>query len=400
MTPNLIHWVWTGSNPIPTVLRSAMKSWKDKHPDWDFTIWYPPMLEALEMQNRELYGRAKELAPNDWLRWRSDIARLEILHRHGGVYTDTDCEAIQSLSGLPDLGDGDMFLPQSPNDLSGVTNAVMGSPAGHPFLKHLLDSIADNALSFRSGARLVETVGGKFITREIKSARPDNVVVYPWWMFAGQSIRDRERGKAPDLSNCFVNHKYDNTFKLRSNPGQISAWREAADILNGAGIRFWLCAGSVLGHVREGRFLPTDKDVDLGVWAEDRERVSQAFRDHRLQVTRDRPHQINVSVGGVKIDIHCHYFDGNATPNKSVYFDLHYKGKVLRHRYPEWCFGAGDHTDLGLAPTVFYLKETLLPNNIEEYLTIHYGEDWQTPKSGWKWYSSARNMEVLPGGHR
>lgn len=36
---------------------------------------------------------------------------------------------------------------------------------------------------------------------------------------------------------------------------------------------YWVDAGSLLGIVREGRLLPWDRDIDLGVWADDQERV-------------------------------------------------------------------------------------------------------------------------------
>jgi hypothetical protein len=62
------------------------------------------------------------------------------------------------------------------------------------------------------------------------------------------------------------------------------------ELLDRHGIRHWLDYGSLLGVVRNGRLVPWDSDVDLGILAEDVDRVIAlageiASAGHRLDAS-------------------------------------------------------------------------------------------------------------------
>lgn len=362
--PRIIHRVWPGEDPVPYRFRAYAETWVKHHPGWEHRLWTPAELDGLDMACRDLYDQAEVEAPNDWLRWRADIARLEILHRHGGVYVDTDAECLKPLDPLLDRSG---WVPRTPNAPDLVTNAVMGFEAGHPWLARVLEHLPANAAAYRGG-RLVDTVGGKYLTRMLPH---DGVDVLPWRWFAGQSIRDRDRGGKPDLRQAYCHHKYENTAKHRAKPAQVAAFRAAADALNDAGITWWLSDGTVLGHIREGRFLATDPDVDLGVWIGDMPAARKALAPLGT-LGRDRPHQLNVTVGGVKVDVHGHERDGDR-----VWFRLG-RNSELRYVFPARVFDR-------LQPTIFYLRHCLMPSPPESYLEAHYGPDWLKPRAAWRW---------------
>lgn len=364
MIPRIIHRVWAGEDPIPYRYRDHGQTWVKHHPDWEFRLWMPAELDWLDMVCRGLYDRAQTEAPNDWLRWRADIARLEILHQFGGVYTDMDAECLKPLDPLLSRAG---WVPRSPNDPTLVTNAVMGFEPAHPWLRRVLEGMPANAEAWR-GRRLVDTVGGKYLTRMLPD---DQVDVLPWQWFAGQSIRDRDRGRPADLRQAYCWHKYDNTARLRGNSAQVAAYRAAADTLTAAGIAWWLSDGAVLGHIREGRFLNTDPDVDLGVWINDMPAARKAL-DPVGTLGRDRPHQLCVRVNGVKVDVHGHERHGDR-----VWFRLG-RNSELRYVFPATLFDS-------MQPTVFFLRRTLIPAPPEAYLEAHYGPDWLTPRAAWRW---------------
>lgn len=181
------------------------------HPDWEHRLWGEAELAALPMRNRALYDLAETEAPRDALRWRVDIARLEILAEFGGVYVDCDTQPLKPLDLL--LAHW-MFLPESANAPQFVTNAVMGAAPDHGFINLAIDGLPTNAQAYR-GQRLVDTVGGKYLTRLIERHHPEDVTVLPWRSFAGQSIKDRDAGRAPDLSEAYAAHQWDNSKKRR-----------------------------------------------------------------------------------------------------------------------------------------------------------------------------------------
>lgn len=94
LIPKTIHYCWFSGNPIPDTLKRCMETWEKFCPDyeivrWDESnydiSWSPYMVQAYE---RKKWG------------FIPDVARLDILYRHGGIYLDTDVELVQSLDGL------------------------------------------------------------------------------------------------------------------------------------------------------------------------------------------------------------------------------------------------------------------------------------------------------------
>lgn len=379
--PKKIHQVWAGPDPFPHIFQKSVETWKKNHPEWEYKRWGEEELASFGMINQDLYGQAKDFAPRDWLRWRADIARLEVLYREGGVYCDTDSDSLKPLDEL--LEGVECFFIQSPNDLKGATQAVMGCAPGHPFIKHLLDGLRDNAEDFNVGAKLVQTVGGAYITRELRKLKPDDVAVFAADLFSGRSIRERDKGIKPNLSRAYVDHRYNNTDRMRNaGASQAAAWKAVSDVLSELpDVQVWLTCGTLLGHVREGRCMGHDVDVDLGIWAHDREKVSELLRSKRIEINRDRPHMIKARINGQKVDFYCH-----TREKQQVRFEVHYKGRRMVLRYPAHLFD-------NMRESVFYLKPVLIPHPVEDFLRIHYGPKWTEPDRNWKWYSSPLNMK-------
>ena len=68
---------------------------------------------------------------------RSDILRLELLWRFGGVYTDTDFECLRSIEPL--IEDVDFFIGLAKPGR--VNNALLGAAAGHSILDRALSAL-------------------------------------------------------------------------------------------------------------------------------------------------------------------------------------------------------------------------------------------------------------------
>ncbi len=94
LIPKTIHYCWFSGNPIPDTLKRCMETWEKFCPDyeivrWDESnydiSWSPYMVQAYE---RKKWG------------FVSDVARLDILYRYGGIYLDTDVELLKSLDEL------------------------------------------------------------------------------------------------------------------------------------------------------------------------------------------------------------------------------------------------------------------------------------------------------------
>lgn len=372
MIPKVRHAVWAAHDPMPYTFKANLATWQEHMPDWDLLVWGEEQLAEMPMVNRDLYDAAKTEAPDDWIRWRADIARLEIVYQFGGVYADTDCEAVASLDPLLEIP---CWFAESPNAPGLATNAVFGAEAGHPFLRFLLNAIPTRNQAWE-GARINRRVGSRFVADFIRAAQPKDVEVLPHHWFASQSIKGR--GNQPATTPLYTDHHYFNSERHAAKP-QIAAFRAAADVLDASGATWFLTSGLLLGHVREGRILPWDLDVDLGIFADDAETVRQAFKDAGWQFRRDFLSQMWPVHGNTKVDIHTHYREGDQV------YKLHGKQQRIRMDHPAHLFE-------NLQPTVFYMRECLMPSPPEEYLEVMYGEDWLTPKREWQWDESPRNI--------
>lgn len=84
--PKIIHYCWFGRGEKPPIVQDCIRSWKEKCPGWDIVEWNENNFDVNCCEyTKEAYSKGK------WA-FVSDVARLIILYKNGGVYLDTDVE--------------------------------------------------------------------------------------------------------------------------------------------------------------------------------------------------------------------------------------------------------------------------------------------------------------------
>lgn len=83
--PRIIHYVWFGSQK-PNYVKEVIKSWGKKAPEFQIKEWGERELSDLYQTNT--FFRAALIDKN--YSYASDVARLYILKKYGGIYMDTD----------------------------------------------------------------------------------------------------------------------------------------------------------------------------------------------------------------------------------------------------------------------------------------------------------------------
>jgi hypothetical protein len=127
--PRTIHLLWFGDRPMPAEYVAFREGWAANNPGWEIRTWDEASLPPL--RNRAAYDAATTWAG------KADIARLEILERHGGVYVDCDFESLRPIGPLLD---GVGFF--AARDWGGwIANTLVGSAAGHPMIRELVEAI-------------------------------------------------------------------------------------------------------------------------------------------------------------------------------------------------------------------------------------------------------------------
>ena len=105
MIPKIIHYCWFGGNLKPELIERCIASWRKYCPEWEIIEWNE------SNWNVSQYEFAKEAYQAKMWAFVSDVARLDVVFRHGGVYLDTDIELLKPLDGL--LNDSAFFSLES-----------------------------------------------------------------------------------------------------------------------------------------------------------------------------------------------------------------------------------------------------------------------------------------------
>jgi len=122
--PRILHRIWVGENPLPEEFVAYGESWERLHPNWEHRLWTEADLprDLVRQEALETYRIPAE---------RVDVLRYELLWRHGGLYVDTDIEALRPLDPLMDAHDfftGEMKAGR-------VNNALIAAAPGHPVME-------------------------------------------------------------------------------------------------------------------------------------------------------------------------------------------------------------------------------------------------------------------------
>jgi mannosyltransferase OCH1-like enzyme len=176
--PRIFHQIWLGPHPLPDELAAYVESWRTHHPGWQHRLWteetLPPGLQ------RAVYERLRSPAE------RSDVLRLEVLARHGGIYVDTDFECLRPLDPL--LEAVDLFAGEYKNGR--VNNAIIGAAAGHPTIERGLAEVRPRERFGASNMPDKEATGPLFVDRLLRGGGAtifERKLFYPTWPERGEA---------------------------------------------------------------------------------------------------------------------------------------------------------------------------------------------------------------------
>lgn len=168
--------------------------------------------------------------------------------------------------------------------------------------------------------------------------------------------------------------------KRLAGKGAWSAVDDVAEVLDGAGVPYFLAAGTALGMVRAQGPLGHDSDIDVGVMEDvwDHDALVTAFLAHpRFDIDVAHPQHDKIYLKhrrGSSLDIWRFY-----TADGKVWHD----GLMTR-----W-----GNAPFDIARRDVQGRSVPLPADADTYLTESYG-DWRTPNADFDAFCDAPNVEV------
>lgn len=132
MIPKTIHYCWFGRGEKPKLAQKCIASWRQKCPDYQITEWNEDNYDVNSTPyTRYCYENKK------WA-FLSDYVRLDVVYQHGGLYFDTDVEAIASFD---DLLDREAFFALE-NAGHVATGLGFGAGKNSPYVRAMMDQYA------------------------------------------------------------------------------------------------------------------------------------------------------------------------------------------------------------------------------------------------------------------
>lgn len=214
----------------------------------------------------------------------------------------------------------------------------------------------------------------------------------------------------------------------------VEALRDIKQILDEADVKYWLDFGTLLGAVRDGKFIPWDNDIDLGTLPTESHKIIAKIPQFEQKglVTDVTDHGIYLVRGPVSTSIHLTRLRGEYawklwgpyTESKfhrvTRYFvvlgdRILYRNLLGRTKMPlrekiafalipsfaddivrRLSFRIGErlgekHYALvvprsnyeNLDSISFYGMTFNIPSHVHDYLSLYYGENWMNPDQNW-----------------
>lgn len=192
---------------MPPHLAANVSIWREMHPSWEIHVWTERDLGWLH--NLRLFSDARSIVPADAVeQFQADIARYEILLRHGGFYADVDTYPIAPIDDSV-LKHTEFAVQEDP---SWIGNTYLGAVASHPIMDAIVSGLAGSAKRNR-GRRPNVIAGPKYITSIWRNH--GGYVAPTTWGFP-YSYTDVKRGTIPTRmpDDTRVVHQWHHTERL------------------------------------------------------------------------------------------------------------------------------------------------------------------------------------------
>lgn len=145
MIPKKVHYIWLGGKPKDKLTEICLLTWKDKMPEYEFIEWNEENLDLDKIAKESIYFA--ECRKRKLYAFMADYLRIKILYENGGIYIDTDVQAIQSLNKLLDK---DILLGYEECTIDKVNKQIgtglIASEKGHWFIKKIYDFYNDEIM--------------------------------------------------------------------------------------------------------------------------------------------------------------------------------------------------------------------------------------------------------------
>lgn len=203
MIPRILHFIWIGNKERP----DCWMNWMSQNPSFEIVFWDEKMIDHFRLKNQKLYD---EYYSKGEYHGASDVARIEILERYGGIYMDSDSICLNPIEHEPFMNSDFFVAYEHVNHPGRIANGVIGSIPGHPILKEYIKRIGE-AKKIRP---IWNTIGGTMLTEIINRWGKERITILPTCSFYPVNHNGQI---APVVGSIYANQMWGTTKKLYKN---------------------------------------------------------------------------------------------------------------------------------------------------------------------------------------
>lgn len=203
MIPKIIHYCWFGKKTKSPEIIECISSWKKFFKGWEIIEW--------NEDNFDLSKYTYALDAYKCKKWAfvSDVVRLDVLEKYGGIYLDVDVEFIRTLPCNYLNYEGILGFEHTHTIAPGL---IFGIEKGSPFVSNILSSYNDERFTINNdgiyktiNTRITDYLIERGLILDNKFQVIDGIAIFPSEYFCGYDTDIRE----PDITkNTICWHHY------------------------------------------------------------------------------------------------------------------------------------------------------------------------------------------------
>jgi mannosyltransferase OCH1-like enzyme len=134
--PKIIHQVWM-TEALPPWINALNSTCRDLNPGWKFRLW------RYQDAVRANFTHLQKMNSSPTLAMQSDMMRLKILYRYGGIYVDTDFICLQPFANLlATFPDAALLVANEIQTDKYISNSFIATVPKHPVIQRAYEEIS------------------------------------------------------------------------------------------------------------------------------------------------------------------------------------------------------------------------------------------------------------------
>lgn len=195
--------IWIGPKPAPS---KWLDTWRDKHTDWEYSVFTDEMLKARKWHNQHLidhYYNSKK--------WPgvSDLIRYELLYEQGGFWPEADMVCLENTDELFTAPKDHAYsCYENEKGRHNFIQPIMACNPGNEFVKHVIDTL-HKLQAHQLSPEPFRSTGNAFLAQHVPNWK-HKLTIWPSHYFIPLFyIGGAKRYDGPD--KVYADHKWGST---------------------------------------------------------------------------------------------------------------------------------------------------------------------------------------------